>query len=308
MIFFEQLERRTSNIQLRTLNLFLSHTHTLIFRTVFLNFLRIRLFAILCSMLNVRRSTFKKFIMRWKCICAYDGTDFEGWQRQPHGNTVQNCLERVLSEICSKTVLTHGSGRTDAGVHARGQCFHFDADWAHGPEKLISALHAQLPGSIQIRSMRNTGKHFHARFSVKRKRYRYRFLLGRAAPEDERYVWTRPDVPLNLKLMNQAANHLIGTHDFTAYSARPSKDEDPNPVKTIYKLDLQQRGKQLTLVAEGSGFLYKMVRSIAGALYAVGRNRLTPGDIEEMLRSGQRTHRITTAPAKGLWLDRVFYR
>ena len=246
--------------------------------------------------------------MRWKCICAYDGTDFEGWQRQPHGNTVQNCLETVLSDIFSATILTHGSGRTDAGVHAKGQCFHFDANWAHDPEKLIRALHAQLPGSIQIQSMRKTSERFHARFSVKRKRYRYRFLLGRAAPETERYVWARPDIPLDLASISQAGACLIGTHDFTAYSARPSKDEDPNPVKTLYKLDLQQRGKELTLVAEGSGFLYKMVRSIAGTLYAVGRNRLTPTDIQEMLHSGQRTHRITTAPAKGLWLDRVFYR
>jgi len=246
--------------------------------------------------------------MRWKCICAYDGTDFEGWQRQPHGNTVQNYLETVLSRIFSTSILTHGSGRTDAGVHAHGQCFHFDANWAHEPEKLMLALHTQLPGSIQIKSIRQTGDHFHARFSVKRKRYRYHFYLGRAAPENERYVWTRPDRPLDLEQMRQAAGCLVGTHNFTAYSAKPSKDEDPNPVKTIYKLDIQQRGKQLTLTAVGSGFLYKMVRSIAGALYAVGCNRLTPADVNELLQTKQRTHSITTAPAKGLWLDRVYYR
>ena len=246
--------------------------------------------------------------MRWKCICAYDGTDFEGWQRQPHGSTVQDHLETVLSEIFSTRIHTHGSGRTDAGVHARGQCFHFDADWPHEPEKLILALHAQLPGSIQIKSIHKTNDRFHARFSVKRKRYKYNYHLGRAAPELERYVWTRPDIPLNLEAMTQAANYLTGTHDFTAYSARPSKDDDPNPVKTIYTLTIQQRGKQLNLIAEGSGFLYKMVRSIAGALYAVGRNRLKSTDIQEILVSGKRTHRITTAPAKGLWLDQVFYR
>ena len=246
--------------------------------------------------------------MRWKCICAYDGTDFEGWQRQPHGNTVQDHLETALSEIFSTRILTHGSGRTDAGVHADGQCFHFDADWSHQPEKLMLALHTRLPGSIQIKSVRKTSDRFHARFSVKRKRYKYNFHLGRAAPQLERYVWTRSDIPLNLESMTRAVNYLTGTHDFTAFSAKPSKDDDPNPVKTIYKLDIQQRGKQLTLVAEGSGFLYKMVRSIAGALYAVGRNRLQPPEIQEILVSRQRTHRITTAPAKGLWLNRVFYR
>ncbi len=246
--------------------------------------------------------------MRWKCICAYDGTCFEGWQRQPHGNTIQNCLETTLSEIFSTNIHTHGSGRTDAGVHAHSQCFHFDADWSHAPEKLILAMNARLPGSIQVKSTRKTSNHFHARFSVKRKRYKYKFHLGRPAPEIERYVWSRPDIPLNTESMTQAANHLIGTHDFTAYSARPSKDDDPNPVKTIYTLNILQHRKQLTLIAEGSGFLYKMVRSIAGALYSVGRNRLTPADVQEMLVSRQRTHRITTAPAKGLWLDQVFYK
>ena len=246
--------------------------------------------------------------MRWKCICAYDGTDFEGWQRQPHGNTIQDCLESTLSKIFSARILTQGSGRTDAGVHARGQCFHFDADWAHEPEKLIRALHAQLPGSIQIRSVRAVGKNFHARFSVKRKRYRYRFCLGRASPESDRYVWARPDIPLDLEAMAQAAESLVGTHDFTAYSAVHGKDNDPNPVKTLYQLKILHSGPQTTFEIEGSGFLYKMVRSIAGALYAVGRRRLTPADIRQMLVSGQRTHRITTAPARGLCLDRVFYR
>lgn len=246
--------------------------------------------------------------MRWKCICAYDGTDFEGWQRQPHGNTVQNCLETALSEIFSTSIHTHGSGRTDAGVHAHGQCFHFDATWSHSAEKLILALHTRLPGSIQIKSIHKTSDRFHARFSVKRKRYKYNFHLGRATPEMERYVWTRPEITLNLESMNQAAQYLTGTHDFTAYSARPSKDDDPNPVKTIHKLDVQQNRRQLTLTAEGSGFLYKMVRSIAGALYATGRNRLKPADIQEILSSRKRTHHITTAPAKGLCLDRVFYR
>ena len=246
--------------------------------------------------------------MRWKCICAYDGTDFEGWQRQPHGNTIQNCLETTLSEIFSTNIHTHGSGRTDAGVHARSQCFHFDANWPHASEKLILAMNARLPGSIQIKSARKTSNHFHARFSVKRKRYKYKFHLGRPAPEIERYVWSRPDISLNTESMTQAAHYLTGTHDFTAYSARPSKDDDPNPVKTIHTLNILQHRKQLTLIAEGSGFLYKMVRSIAGALYSVGRNRLTPADVQEMLVSRQRTHRITTAPAKGLWLDQVFYK
>ena len=245
--------------------------------------------------------------MRWKCICAYDGTDFEGWQRQPNGAAVQNHLEATLSTIFATKVQIHGSGRTDAGVHANGQCFHFDADWKHAPEKLIRALHAQLPTTIQIKSLRPVSDDFHARFSVTGKRYKFRYYLGRAKPSDDRYAWACRDIPLDLKAMNQAAHRLTGTHDFTAYSASHSKDNDPNPVKTVHKLEITQRGKHLTLTAEGSGFLYKMVRSIAGALYAVGRGRLSPDAISEILESKKRTHRIVTAPGKGLSLDRVFY-
>jgi tRNA pseudouridine38-40 synthase len=246
--------------------------------------------------------------MRWKCTCAYDGTDFEGWQRQPNGNAVQNIIELELSRIFAQDVKTHGSGRTDAGVHARGQCFHFDANWKHAPEKLIRALHATLPTTIRIRSLKQVTEDFHARFSVTGKRYIYKFYLGRADPMADRYVWACRDIPLDLEAMNIAAACLVGTHDFTALSASHGKDNDPNPVKTVHRLEIKQRGKDLTLTTEGSGYLYRMVRGFAGALYAVGRGRLTPGEITKILESKQRTHHIVTAPAKGLSLDRVFYK
>lgn len=245
--------------------------------------------------------------MRWKCICAYDGTDFDGWQRQPGGLAVQNHIEAALSQIFDQPIQIQGSGRTDAGVHARGQCFHFDADWAHAPEKLHRALHSILPTSIRIHSVRHVSDDFHARFSVSGKRYLYRYYLGRADPMDDRYVWACRDLPVDLDAMQAAADVLIGTHDFTAYSASHGKDNDPNPVKTVTRLALKQQGKHLRLDAEGSGFLYRMVRSFAGALYAVGRGRLTPDNIAEILESKKRTHRIVTAPAKGLFLDKVFY-
>ena len=171
-----------------------------------------------------------------------------------------------------------------------------------------AAHDALLPTSIQIKSVRSVSDDFHARFSVTGKRYKYRIYLGRAKPSDDRYVWACRDIPLDLEAMNAAAQRLIGTHDFTAYSASHSKDNDPNPTKTIHSLSVTQRGKYLTLTAEGSGFLYKMVRTFAGALYAVGRGRLSPADVSEILASKQRTHRIVTAPGQGLSLDRVFYR
>ena len=245
--------------------------------------------------------------MRWKCTCAYDGTDFDGWQRQPGGGAVQNHIESALKQVFDLPLQLHGSGRTDAGVHARGQCFHFDAEWLHKPEKLVRALHSVLPTSIRIKSVKSVSDDFHARFSVSGKRYLYNYYLGRADPVDDRYVWACRDLPLDLEGMQSAADRLLGTHDFTAYSATHGKESDPNPVKTVSRLQLKQRGKFIRLDTEGSGFLYRMVRSIAGALYAVGRGRLSPDDIAEILESKKRTHRIVTAPAKGLFLDKVFY-
>lgn len=245
--------------------------------------------------------------MRWKCTCAYDGTDFDGWQRQTSGNAVQNHLEAALSRILNTPILTHGSGRTDAGVHARGQCFHFDADWPHDPHKLIRALHSLLPTSLRIHAARKVSDAFHARHSAQGKRYTYHYYLGRADPLQTRYLWACRSVPLDLAAMQAAAAILTGTHDFTAFGATHGKDNDPNPVKTIHRLDLQQRGRHLTLTTEGSGYLYRMVRSFAGGLYSVGRARLTPAQIQEILESKHRTHRIVTAPARGLCLEKVFY-
>lgn len=220
---------------------------------------------------------------------------------------MQNHIESALSQIFDRKIQIQGSGRTDAGVHARGQCFHFDADWNHDTEKMIRALHSILPTSIKIGSVHKAKDDFHARFSVQGKRYLYNYYLGRAAPVDDRYVWACRDLPLDLELMREAAAVLTGTHDFTAYSATHGKDSDPNPVKTIRCISFKERGKFLRLDVEGSGFLYRMVRSFAGALYSVGRGRLTPDDIKEILETKQRTHRVVTAPAKGLFLDKVFY-
>ncbi len=245
--------------------------------------------------------------MRWKCICAYDGTDFDGWQRQTNGRAVQNHLEAALGQILNKATLTHGSGRTDAGVHARGQCFHLDADWRHDSGKLIRALHSILPTTIRIQSARRVSDAFHARHSAVGKRYSYHYYLGRADPMQERYLWACRSVPLDIDAMCEAAQILTGQHDFSAFGATHGKDSDPNPVKTIHRLELKQHGRHITLTTEGSGYLYRMVRSFAGGLYSVGRARLSPDDIAVILESRKRTHRIVTAPAKGLCLEKVFY-
>lgn len=255
----------------------------------------------------MKRSLQNNF-MRWKCICSYRGTDFSGWQFQPSGTGVQNHIEEALSNIFDQPIRIHGCSRTDAGVHAEGQCFHFDGDWPHSTDKLIRALHSILDKTIRIESIRSTSKNFHARYSARKKRYCYTLYTGRAHPFDEPYVWACRDNPLDFPAMQEASQHFIGLHDFSAFAALPANDTDPNPVKEIESIVFKQQGAHLRIYVTGSGFLYKMVRSIVGTLYAVGRQRLDPQTVRNILHSKKRTNQIVTAPASGLSLQKIYYR
>ena len=244
---------------------------------------------------------------RWKCTVAYDGAPFQGWQSQPGGRSIQDAIERRLKEIFARDIRIHGSGRTDAGVHALRQVFHFDADWRHGPEKLLAALSGGLPPAIQIRSARRVPATFHARFSATGKIYFYNLYLdGRADPFTAPFCWWLPRRP-DLTAMRRAAAELRGRHDFRAFSAF-NGEEKGDTVRSLRRLELAGRGPRLRVTLESDGFLYKMARSVVGALVAVGLGKMTPEEIVAILDSGQRTHRIETAPAQGLFLARVIYR
>lgn len=246
--------------------------------------------------------------MRFKCTCAYDGTDFNGWQSQPNGNAVQDHLEARLKDIFKQVIRIHGSGRTDSGVHSRGQVFHFDADWAHSEEKLLRAFQTKLPVGIQVLRVKRVKSDFHARYSVKRKRYIYRMNEGLALPEEWRYTWSLGNRKLDVDVMQEAANRLVGVYDFTAFGANRGDDSIDNPIKNMTRLDvLKQGGGRIRMITESSGYLYKMVRSLAGTLVEVGWGKLTPDQVEAALRNKQRIQLIKTAPAQGLWLDKVFY-
>jgi tRNA pseudouridine38-40 synthase len=246
---------------------------------------------------------------RWKCTCAYDGTTFEGWQSQPGGRAVQDAIEARLAEMLGRPTRIHGSGRTDAGVHARAQVFHFDADWVHGPEKLAAAMRHGLDRAIQIVSVRAAPASFHARFSAKGKVYSYRIYLGDPDPFERPFCWAVRSA-LDLASMRAAAAALEGTHDFKAFSAaNGAEDGDAaNTVRSLRRLAVASRGRLVRVTAEADGFLYKMVRRLVGALVAAGEGRLSAGEIESFLSSGTRTARIQTAPAQGLFLERVLYR
>jgi tRNA pseudouridine38-40 synthase len=245
---------------------------------------------------------------RWKCTVAYDGTHFAGWQIQPNAETVQSVIERRLAEVLKTPVDITGSGRTDSGVHARGQVFHFDARWPHAPAKLLTALRIGLPPTIQILSARRVPATFHARFSAKGKIYHYDLCHGGYAdPFAQAYTWSMPRT-LDVDAMRAAAALLVGTHDFRAFTAMPGNGvEKEDTVRTVKRLDLVARGRRLRIAAEGNGFLYKMVRSLTGALVDVGLGRITPDDIADILASRTRTERVFTAPPQGLCLVKVFY-
>lgn len=245
-------------------------------------------------------------LQRWKCVCAYDGTSFDGWQSQAGGQAIQDVIEARLAEIFGGLVRIHGSGRTDAGVHAHEQVFHFDAAWRHGPEKLRVAMSIRLPAAIQIKSVRAVPSTFHARFSVTGKRYVYHVHLGDADPFTRPYCWP-VFKPLDVAAMKAVAATLQGKHDFRALTALNGTERE-DTVRELRRLDVVQRGREIRITAEANGFLYKMVRSITGVLVSAGEGKLGPADVRRLLESRHRTPAVHTAPPQGLFLAKVFYR
>ena len=244
-------------------------------------------------------------VRRWKCTCAYDGTSFAGWQSQAGGTAIQDVIEARLSQIFHDAIRIHGSGRTDAGVHARGQVFHVEGAWPHGAEKLLAALRAGLPASIQIKSISEVSVEFHARFSATGKRYDYYIHLGDADPFTRPYCWTVYK-PLDVTAMQSAAAVLRGQHDFRAFTALNGPERE-DTVRHLRRLDVVRRGRTLRITAEAEGFMYKMVRSLAGVLVAVGDGRLTLTETRAILRGRVRIPAVQTAPPQGLFLTKVFY-
>jgi tRNA pseudouridine38-40 synthase len=244
---------------------------------------------------------------RWKCLVAYDGTGFDGWQSQPGGQTIQDILEKRLATLFGRRIPIHGSGRTDSGVHARGQVFHFDADWPHGPEKLIRAFRSGVPKAIQVYAAEEVDGAFHARFSAIRKRYVYQFFEGFPDPFHYRYFWSLGNRRLDTGLMQAAAAQLVGCHDFASFSANPGEEREEGTVRHLMALDVRREGPVVRLVAEADGFLFRMVRSLAGCLADVGTGRLPVELMGQLLEERKRTHQVQTAPAEGLFLEAVDY-
>jgi len=246
---------------------------------------------------------------RWKCICAYDGGGFSGWQSQLSGTAIQDVLEARLAVVLGAHSRIHASGRTDAGAHAAGQVFHFDAEWPHGPEKLAAALRHRLSRAIQIVSIRPAPPGFHARFSAKGKVYSYHIHLGDADPFTRPFCWTILK-PLDLEAMRASVAILRGRHDFKAFSALNGEEpgDQADTVRDLRRLEVFLHGRSVRIEAEADGFLYKMVRRLAGAIVAAGEGKVTLDDLRAFLAAGLHTARFQTAPSQGLFLRRVLYR
>ncbi len=262
----------------------------------------------------------------WKAILSYDGTPFHGWQIQPNAPTVQGTLAHAIQHITGELVLPQGSGRTDAGVHALAQVASFSLNAPIPPANFHRALNRALPPSIRILSIEHAAADFHARHSAARKTYEYRIHPTGTicSPMLAPFVWTCP-LPLDLAILQQAATHILGTHDFTSFaavdpdlSARTQTERPlssipyslvPSPcfTRTIHQSAWRQHEGLLIYRVTGSGFLHHMVRNLIGTFVEAGSRRIPADSIPTILSARNRSAAGPTAPASGLFLVEVEY-
>ena len=245
---------------------------------------------------------------RYKAIIAYDGTHFNGFQKQPNGRTVQEEMEKTLKKMANgKEITVFGSGRTDAGVHAMGQVIHFDYPEERPLERMRFALDTQSPEDIAVKAVEIVSDDFHARYLVKEKTYQFRVDIGKPRSPFRRHYASYFPYPLDLSKIQRALPDLIGTHDFTSFCASGSSIEDK--VRTIYeaKLEVNEAGDELLFTFRGNGFLYKMIRILVGTLLKIGNGRLSEDSIPEIIAKKDRNAAGPTAHPEGLYLYEVVY-
>ena len=245
---------------------------------------------------------------RIRFTISYDGSDYFGWQVQPGLPTIQGTIEAVLSRIEDAPVKIYGSGRTDAGVHAKAQVAACDLKNPIPPANLLRALNRLLPTDIRVLEVAETHADFHPRFQALAKTYQFRIYRGVICPPFERlYAWHHP-FPLDEARMMTAASLFEGRHCFRAFAATDERyTAEADMHRTIYSSVLTQRDEMLTYEVRGSGFLKHMVRNLAGALVEVGCGNLSEVDLLKMMETGIRHEGIRTVPAKGLFLMNVEY-
>ncbi|ROR32836.1 tRNA pseudouridine(38-40) synthase TruA [Inmirania thermothiophila] len=243
--------------------------------------------------------------MRVALGVEYDGSAFRGWQAQDGERTVQAELERALSVVADAPVRVVCAGRTDAGVHATAQVVHFDTEARRSPRSWVLGANVNLPPDVGVRWAREVPEAFHARFSATARRYRYVILnrMDRPALARGRVAWVHR--PLDAARMAEAAAHLVGEHDFSAFRAVACQAR--HPVRELRELTVRRAGDLVILEAEANAFLHHMVRNIAGVLIDIGRGKRPPSWAREVLEGRDRTRGGFTAPPEGLYLVAVRY-
>jgi tRNA pseudouridine38-40 synthase len=244
-------------------------------------------------------------LARFALVVSYRGGGYAGWQRQPRALTVQQMLEKALARLLGETVAVVGSGRTDAGVHARGQVVHLDARLALPCRALVHGVNALLPDDVRVHWAGRMPSDFHARKRAAGKEYRY--LLSAEPVIDALEQPSRVPLPrdVDVALVRAAMPLLRGEHDFSAFASSGGAHRQAR--RTIYRAQLHQRGRRLELRFAGTGFLRGMVRALVGTLFEVGRRRMSRSELRGLLRGGTRDQAGAAAPARGLVLERVWY-
>lgn len=245
---------------------------------------------------------------RYKLTIEYDGTNYAGWQRQDGLRTIQDAIEKAICAFSGETVTLSGAGRTDAGVHARGQVAHVDFVKEWRADQVRDAINAHLVmngETIAILSAENVSDNFDARFSACMRHYHF-IILNRRAPAVLRMnrVWWVPK-QLDAKAMHDAAKRLLGRHDFTTF--RSSQCQAKSPVRTLERLDVIRNGEEINIFASARSFLHNQIRSFAGSLMEVGIGRWTADDLQTALEAKDRTCCGVVAPPSGLYLTQVDY-
>jgi len=243
---------------------------------------------------------------RYRLTVEYEGSPFSGWQRQDNAPSVQEALEDAVYDLSAERVTVTGAGRTDAGVHARGQVAHFDLEKEFSPDTIRDALNAHLrPRPIAVVEAAIAAEDFHARFSATMRHYEYRILCRRAPPAlDRGFVW-HVERKLDADAMHGAAQALVGQHDFTTF--RSVQCQAKSPVKTLDRLDVSTRGEEIAVYARARSFLHHQVRSIVGSLKLVGEGKWSASDLRRALNARDRGACGPVAPSEGLTLLKVDY-
>lgn len=244
--------------------------------------------------------------MNYRLLLKYDGTKLNGWQKQGNTeNTIQGKLEAILERMYGESVEIHGSGRTDAGVHALGQVANFHAPANFSSEEIKITLNEYLSKDIRVLKVEIAEERFHARLTAKGKTYEYRIDNGETADPFSRKYTMREERPLDLEAMKKAASFLLGTHDFKSFCA--NKKMKKSTVRTITKILIEEKEGIVSIRYTGNGFLYNMVRILTGTLIEVGRGMRKPEELRDIIEAEDRGAAGFTAPAQGLFLVEVDY-